>query len=157
MSSDSTWDGVIRHQTRPGNAGYKRHHCRCPDCMKAGEEINARNRARKKRMRAERLTKEFTHGLGGYRDYGCRCEVCSEAGRAFNIENRDRARARRERKKAAMVEQMLREAALAQPANPAPIEAVLVDLSLVQPAVDWSEIEHLKPGAGVRRRTRQDS
>lgn len=64
------------------------------------------------------------HGITGYRAYRCRCEQCSTAGEAYNAKRREaeRNRKRTERK------------------------------SVVIPEVDWSTLEHLKPGYGVSPR-----
>jgi hypothetical protein len=130
------WDGVIRHKTKPGNSGYKRWHCRCPECCVAGDEINRRNREREQAIRdGEYKVENFTHGIQGWRLHGCRCHECEDAYRAFLSDNRAAGRNRRSYKKAETPEQQL---------------AAVPD---EVPSVDWSEVAHLRPGANVRRRS----
>jgi hypothetical protein len=104
--------------------------------MEAGLEIRARARENDKIKRATAVEEQsFKHGLTGYRAYGCRCEVCKVAGRIHNEDLRATGRNRRAYKAGDYVR---------------PQEAV------EEPAVDWSEVAHLRPGHGVRRRKRND-
>lgn len=88
----------------------------------------------------------------GYRR-GCRCLECVEAGQAYLAARRVRDRRRKSIKDPEKVTthgiggyqrgcrctECVRAARDARPRD--------------EPSVDWSDIEHLKPGAGVRRRS----
>lgn len=125
------WDGVIKHTNRgPGQSGFRKHGCRCPECCEAGKKMYARRREdgrkRRAKIRAGEI-KSITHGVTGYRQYGCRCEICTPAGKAHNAWVRQRDAGK-------------------WAAAPTPEEE----------EIDLEKIEHLKPGYGVRRRTPND-
>jgi hypothetical protein len=102
--------------------------------MEAGLEIRARARENDKLKRARALEEQnFKHGLTGYRAYGCRCDVCKVAGRIHNEDLRATGRNRR---------------AYRAGDYKKPVEEAVVE----EPVVDWDELAHLRPGAGVRRR-----
>jgi hypothetical protein len=118
------WNGEVKHKGKAGYYGFKTLHCRCDGCFAAGLKIRERDRARSQAKRDGASGRPFTHGITGYRDHRCRCEVCSEAGARFNAERRARQRE-----------------------EPARVARKAIE----EPPVDWSEVEHLKVGAGVRR------
>jgi hypothetical protein len=130
-----TWNGEVKHRSGPSASGWKRWHCRCPGCWVFGQEINRRNRAREQAKRDGLVKMDFKHGLEGYRTHKCRCDVCSVAGKRFNDENRAAGRTRGKYRKS-------------RSKNAGPDDIVEV----TEPEVDWSTVEHLRPGHGVRRR-----
>jgi hypothetical protein len=131
-----SWNGEIKHRTKAGASGWKRWHCRCPECWVAGQEINRRNREREQAIRDGSVKITFDHGLQGYRVHKCRCEICTLAGQRFNSDSRAAGRTRVRNRKSR-----------AKSATPDDI------VKTPEPEIDWSEVAHLKPGNGVRRRT----
>lgn len=127
-----TWDGVIKHRSGPSSSGWKRWHCRCPECWVFGQEINRRNREREQAIRDGKVKVEnFKHGLDGYRIHKCRCPECAAAGRRFNENNREAGRNRRAYKE-----------------RPEGETSIVIET----PGPDWDELAHLRPGHNVRRR-----
>lgn len=136
----------IKHKGKPGYNGAKEYGCRCDQgCGAAHERIKAAQRARRKEKSERDIDPStFVHGVNGYRTYRCRCDVCAAAGELFNREHREITRLRRLRKK---------EEAAAAAAELVPVveRPTVVVLDTISGTVDWSTVEHLKPGYRTRR------
>lgn len=123
MTAVKEFDGVIRHLTKPGLRGFRSYGCRCDQgCAQAGEEYRARARERDRKRRAEAPPPGPRPQLTNFRHGVTGYKTHSCRCDICVLAHADKLEQDRERFRA-------------------PIEPP-----------DWSEVEHLKPGAGVRRR-----
>ena len=101
-------------------------------------------------------------GLRGYKVWGCRCDQgCADAGIELAAKRREQERARREEARAerAAAPQAFRHGLSGYRRHDCRCDLCVLAYAEYRerdrselPLPDWSELEHLKPGYGVKRR-----
>ena len=129
MTAVKEFDGVVRHSTKPGLRGFRAYGCRCDQgCAQAGAAYRERARERDRARRAEAAKTKGTDDEPRPTPMNFRHGVAGYKTHGCRCDICELAYAdRRDHER-----ERLR--------------------SVTEPP-DWSEVEHLKPGAGVRRRS----